>query len=69
MKSEKINFRKSLGIYYIGFKNVLAGMEGSSEIFSRPQVIENSRQYQLLRKDILQKGCSNFQGTFEWRNS
>ena len=30
------------------------------EIFSRPQVIENSRQYLLLRKDILQKtvvGC------------
>ena len=35
-------------------------MEGSSEIFGCPQVIENSRQYQLLRKDILQKtvvGC------------
>ena len=31
-----------------------------SQIFSRPQVIENSRQYLLLRKDILQKtvvGC------------
>ena len=30
------------------------------EIFSRPQVIENSRQYLLLRTDILQKtlvGC------------
>ena len=33
---------------------------GYREIFSRPQVIENSRQYLLLRKDILQKtvvGC------------
>ena len=30
------------------------------EIFSRPQIIENSRQYLLLRTDILQKtvvGC------------
>ena len=30
------------------------------EIFSHPQVIENSRQYLLLRKDILPKtvvGC------------
>ena len=33
---------------------------GHLEIFSRPQVIENSRQYLLLRTDILQKtvvGC------------
>ena len=28
---------------------------GILEIFSRPQVIENSRQYLLLRTDILQK--------------
>ena len=30
------------------------------EIFSRPQLIENSRQYSLLRTDVLQKtvvGC------------
>ena len=33
---------------------------GYREIFSRPQVIENARQYLLLRTDILQKtvvGC------------
>ena len=33
---------------------------GHIEIFSRPQIIENSRQYLLLRTDILQKivvGC------------
>ena len=33
---------------------------GHLEIFSLPQVIENSRQYLLLRTDILQKtvvGC------------
>ena len=33
---------------------------GRQEIFSRPQAIENSRQYLLLRTDILQKtvvGC------------
>ena len=28
---------------------------GHLEIFSRPQVIENSTQYLLLRTDILQK--------------
>ena len=28
---------------------------GHLEIFSRPQVMENSRQYLLLRTDILQK--------------
>ena len=28
---------------------------GHKEIFSRPQIIENSRQYLLLRTDILQK--------------
>ena len=36
---------------------------GHIEIFSLPQVIENSRQYLLLRTDILQKtvvGCPCF---------
>ena len=28
---------------------------GYRDIFSRPQVIENARQYLLLRTDILQK--------------
>ena len=30
-------------------------LNGHLEIFSRPQVIENSRQYLLLQTDILQK--------------
>jgi len=34
--------------------------DGHLQIFNRPQAIENSRQYLLLRADILQKtvvGC------------
>ena len=33
---------------------------GHLEIFSLPQVIENSRQYLLLQTDILQKTVVNF---------
>ena len=39
---------------------IIREWSGRQEIFSRPHVIENSRQYLLLRTDILQKtvvGC------------
>ena len=36
------------------------------EIFSLPQVIENSRQYLVLRTDILQKTVFGFLGYLEY---
>jgi len=45
---EKLSFRKS----------IVHEWKGRLEIFSRPQVKEISRQYMLLRTDILQKTCS-----------
>ena len=60
VKCEKLNFRKSSGIHKISFKHC-SWMEPSSGLInSWPQVIENSRQWLLLRSDILQKtiaGC------------
>ena len=60
VKCKKLDFRKSQSIYYqISFENCTC-----LEIFSCPQVlIENSRHYLLLWKDILQKtvvGCPRF---------
>ena len=37
---------------------------GHLEVFSRPQVIENSTQYLLLRSDILKKTLSLFKTNF-----
>ena len=48
VKCEKLNFRKSQGIYQISLENCTR-IERSLKIFSRPQVIENSRQCLLLR--------------------
>ena len=59
LKCEKLNFRKSQGIYQISFEN-RQEWNGHLEIFSRPQAEENSRQHLLLRVDSLQKtvvGC------------
>ena len=56
---KKLNFRKSWEFIKWASKIVLE-WNGDLEIFSRPQVIENSRQYVLLRTDILHKtvfGC------------
>ena len=55
VKCEKLNSRKPLGIFWISFKNIVHEWDGLLEIFSCPQVIENSRQYSLLRTDILKK--------------
>ena len=55
----KINLQKIVG--NLSDKQIIVHeWNGHLEIFSRPQVIENSRQYLLLRTDILQKtvvGC------------
>ena len=59
VKCEKLNSRKSQGVYQISFEN-RQEWNGHLEIFSRPQAEENSRQHLLLRVDILQKtvvGC------------
>ena len=56
----KIKLKKIVGNLLDKFRKKFALMERSSRNFSRPQPIENSRQYFLLRKDILQKtvvGC------------
>ena len=54
----KIRLKKIVGnfsqVRYFSFENC-KWMERSSRIFSHPQVIENPRQYLLLRIDILQK--------------
>ena len=47
VKCEKLNFRKQQRTYWKSF--------GHIAVFSRPQVIENSRQYLLLRTDTLQR--------------
>ena len=65
MKYEKLNFRKSWGIYKISFEN-RTRMERSSRHFSCPQVIANYRQYLLFQSDILQKtvvGCPWYRST------
>ena len=59
LKCEKLNFRKSQGIYQISYKTVHE-WKSHLEIFSLPQVIENCRLFLFLRTDILQKtvvGC------------
>ena len=58
VKYEKLNFRKSKGIYEISFENCT--WTNHLEIFSCPQAKENSRQYLLLRTDVLREkvvGC------------
>ena len=51
LKCEKLNFRKSEGFY----RKIVHEWDSHPEIFCRPQVIENSKQYLLPQKDILQK--------------
>ena len=55
VKSEKLNFRNPQAIYQISFSKLCM-----NKIFSRPQVVQKSRQYLLLQTDILKKivvGC------------
>ena len=54
VKCEKLNFRKSWRIYKISSK-IVRECNGHLKILSLPQGIENSRQFLLLRTDILQK--------------
>ena len=57
-KLEKIELQKIVGNLLLEF--IVHEWNGHLEIFSVPQVIENSRQYLLPRKDNLQKtvvGC------------
>ena len=56
VKCEKSNYRKSQAIYQIGFENcTLWYSHLEIFVFSRPKVIEESRQYLPLQTDILQK--------------
>ena len=60
VKYEKLNFRKSQGIYQISFENCIRQWKVHLEIFIRPQAKENYTQYFLLRTNILRKtvvGC------------
>ena len=66
VKCEKSNFGKSWRIYWKSSSKIVHEWNGHLEIFSRPQVIENSRQYSLLWTDILKKtvvGCPWNQST------
>ena len=54
VKWEKLNFRKSQE-FARQASRILHEWNDHLEIFSRSQVIQNSRQYLLLRTDILQK--------------
>ena len=51
----KIKLKKIVGNLFYSFENCTREWKCHLEIFSRPQVKENSRQYLLLRTDILQK--------------
>ena len=60
VKCEKLNFRKSLGIYIRQAPKTVHEWNVHPEIFSDPQAKENYGQYLLLRTDILEKtvaGC------------
>ena len=61
MKCEKLHFQKIVGNLLDKLRKLYMNRTaGPLEIFSRPQVIESSRQYLLLRTNILQKtvvGC------------
>ena len=78
MKLWKIKLQKIVGnLCDIKASKIVHERNGHLEIFSRPQVIENSRQYLLLRTDILQKtivgypcvveGDSNFWICDHWK--
>ena len=56
----KIKLKKSVGNIIRQASKIVREWNGHLEIFCLPQVKENSRQYVLLRTDILQKtvvGC------------
>ena len=56
----KIKLQKMVGNLLDQLRKLCMSWNGNLEILSRPHVIENSRQYLLLRTDILQKpvvGC------------
>ena len=56
MRLWKIKLQKIVRNFFdIKASKIVRERNGHLEIFSRPQVIENSRQYLLLRTDILQK--------------
>ena len=56
MKLWKIKLRKIVGnLFDIKASKIVHERNGHLELFSRPQITENSRQYLLLRTDILQK--------------
>ena len=74
----KIKLEKIVGNFFdIKASKIVHERNGHLEIFSRPQVIENSRQYLLLRTDILLKtivgypcvveGDSNFWICDHWK--
>ena len=54
MKCEKLNLQNCREFIGRAWKNV-HDWNGHLEIFSRPEVTENSRQHLLLRTNILQK--------------
>ena len=57
MKNQTSEYR---GEFISSASKIVHEWNGGQDIFSRPQVIENSRQYLLLPTDILQKtvvGC------------
>ena len=58
VKSEILNFRKSCTWWW----------NGHLELFSLLQLTENSRQYLLLRTDILQKTVVGCPWSLHWRN-
>ena len=56
----KIKLQKMVGNLLDQLRKLYMSWNGNLEILSRPHVIENSRQYLLLRTDILQRpvvGC------------
>ena len=63
VKCEKLNSaseNRRAYVKHVRASNIAQRWKGHREIFSPPQVIENSTQYLLLRTDILQKtvvGC------------
>ena len=60
VKCEKVKLQKIVGnlLGNLQASKIVHEWNGHLEIFSRPQVIENSGQYLLLRKDITQKTVS-----------
>ena len=60
MKCEKNKLQKIVGNLFATLRKLDMNGTGRLEIFSRPQVIENFRQYMLLRTDILQKTTVGF---------